>query len=125
MRLTTSENPLFWTCRLIRTTFYHLQTNGAVERFHRQLKIAQMSHMPDSCLDIFPIVLLRIQTSYKDDMAACSAELIYGTTLKLPGELFSCTSVNEGALGFLQSLRRSVRALKPVPVSLSYLFCIH
>ncbi|GFT16839.1 hypothetical protein NPIL_436321 [Nephila pilipes] len=38
-------------------------------------------------------------------------------TLKLPGEFFSSSSVNASAPKFLQSLRRHVRVLKPVPAS--------
>ncbi len=61
-----------------RTTSYHPQSNGMVERFHRQLKAAQPS------LDGY-------SPSRDSD---CSAEMVYGTTLRLPGEFFSPSPTN-------------------------------
>ena len=34
------------------------------------------------------MILLGIHTSLKLDMGCCAAELVYGTTLRLPGESF-------------------------------------
>ncbi len=58
-----------------------------VERLHRQLKAALMSH-PDRehWVDNLPIVLLGSQSSFKPYVNACAAELVYGPTLRLPGE---------------------------------------
>lgn len=100
-----------------RTTSYHPQSNGIVERFHRQLKSALMAHLPDSWLDVLPVVLLGIRTSFKEDIAASAAEMVYGTTLKLPGEFFSNTPVTTDASPFLQSLRQHMRSLKPLPTA--------
>ncbi|GFS77964.1 integrase catalytic domain-containing protein [Nephila pilipes] len=64
-----------------RTTSYHMPNNGAVKQFHRQLKNALMEYLPDCWLDVLCLVLIGIQTSYKDYMVASSAELAYGTAL--------------------------------------------
>ena len=73
----------------IRTTSYHPITNGLVERFHRQLKSALKAQpTPNHWTDSLPLVLLGIRTSLKEDIKCSTAELVYGTTLRLPGEFF-------------------------------------
>ena len=69
----------------IRTTAYHPIANGLVERFHRQLKGAlKASADPSNWVDMLPIVLLGMRTSLKEDLGSSTAELVYGTTLRLP-----------------------------------------
>ena len=73
----------------IRTTSYHPIANGLIERFHRQLKAALKSQPnADHWIDSLPMVLLGIRTSLKEDIHCSSAELVYGTTLRVPGEFF-------------------------------------
>ena len=73
----------------IRTTSYHPIANGMVEHFHRQLK-ASLKSSPTltQWVDSLSMVLLRICTLLKEDIGCSSAELIYGTTLRVPGEFF-------------------------------------
>ena len=75
--------------RLTHTTAYHPQANSMVERFHRQLKAA-LKTLPDpsSWFEYLPLILLGIHTSIKEDLQASAAEMVYGTTLWLPGEFF-------------------------------------
>ena len=70
----------------IRTTSYHPIANGLVERFHHQLK-ASLKSQPDTTrwAEALPLVLLGIRTTYKQDVMCTAAELVYGTTLRLPG----------------------------------------
>ena len=73
----------------IRTTAYHPQANGIIERFHRQLKVALKTHSdPAQWYDALPLVLLGIRTALKSDIGCSVAELVYGTTLRIPGEFF-------------------------------------
>ena len=43
-------------------------------------------------MDVLPFVLLGIRTSLKEDISSTAAELVYGTTLCLPGEYFTPTT---------------------------------
>ena len=70
-----------------RTTSYHPQSNGMVERFHRQLKAAIMAHeSPNPWTTTLPAVLLGIRSSLKELLGRSAAEMVYGTTLRLPGQ---------------------------------------
>ena len=73
-----------------RTTAYHPAANGIVEGFHRQLKASLKCYsQPDHWADFLPLVLFGIRSSLKDDLGCSSAEMVYGTTLRLPGMFFA------------------------------------
>lgn len=101
-----------------RTTSYHPATNGMVERFHRQLKAALKCHREsEHWSDHLPLVLLGIRSSLKTDLRCSAAELVYGTTLRLPGMFFvplSDTPLVDPA-DYVQTLKSTMRALLPVP----------
>ena len=70
-----------------RTTSSHPQSNGMVERIHRQLKAAIMAHKsPNPWTITLPAVLLGVRSAVKEKLGRSAAEMIYGTTLRLPGE---------------------------------------
>ena len=70
-----------------RTTSYHPQSNGMVERFHRQLKAAIMAHeSPNPWTTTLSAVLLGTRSAVKELLGRSAAEMIYGMTLGLPGE---------------------------------------
>ena len=72
------------------TTSYHPIANGLVEWFHRHFKSAlKASPQPEHWTNMLPLVLLGIRTSLKQDLGCTAAELVYGTSLRLPGEFFS------------------------------------
>ena len=73
-----------------RTTVYHPQANGLVERFHRHLKGALKARLTNTnWIEELPMVLLGIRSTLKEDLSCTSAEMVYGTTLRLPGDFFS------------------------------------
>ena len=70
-----------------RTTSYHPQSNGMVERFHRQLKAAIMAdESPNPWTIRLPAVLLGVRSAVNERLGRSAAAMIYGTTLRLPGE---------------------------------------
>ena len=78
---------LFGT-RLHHTTAYHPQANGIVERFHRQIKASLRARLVGpTWTDELPLVLLGIRTAPKEDLTASCAELVYGETLVVPGNV--------------------------------------
>ncbi len=69
---------LFGT-KLHRTTAYHPQANGLVERFHRHLKSALKARLTGrNWIDELPWVLLGIRTAPKEDLGTSSAEMVFG-----------------------------------------------
>ena len=98
---------LLGTTRL-RTTAYHPQSNGLVERFHRHLKGGLKARLAGNhWVDNLPIVLLGIRASLKEGLPCTSAELVYGTTLRLPGDFFA-PPIAEDACSFVSRLRSTM-----------------
>ena len=103
-----------------RTTSYHPQSNGLVERFHRQLKGALKAQLDvRSWTESLPMVLLGIRTALKDDLHCTAAELVYGVSLRLPGEFFSPSSLTllpeDGYITRLKQFMSTLRATPPRP----------
>jgi hypothetical protein len=106
----------FLGCSRHRTTAYHPAANGMVERFHRQLKSSLMANGDvRNWSEHLPLVLLGIRSSVKLEMECCPAELVYGTTLRLPGELIcpNAERSDEAATNFVHRLREFMRRLTP------------
>ena len=72
-----------------RTTAYHPQSNGLVERFHRHLKSCLYAKLKNpNWIDELPWILLGIRTSPKEDLKTYSAEIVYGSPLTILVNLF-------------------------------------
>ena len=102
---------------LSRTTAHHPAANGLVERFHRTLKAAIMCHADERWTDALPIVLLGIRASFKEDLQASVAELVYGEPLRIPGELLRPTTDTVEPPHLIHQLRRHMKRLRPVPAT--------
>ena len=58
-----------------------------VERFHCQLKAAIMAHKsPNPWTITLPAALLGARSTVKELLGRSAAEIVYGTTLRLPSE---------------------------------------
>ena len=114
------------SCR-IRTTSYHPIANGLVERFHRQLKAALKSHpSPGDWTVSLPMVLLGIRSAVKEDLNCTSAELVYGTTLRLPGSFFSpCSLDSLDPCDYVQQLKTTMQGIRAVPPRRSSTRIVH
>ncbi|KFD51219.1 hypothetical protein M513_07819 [Trichuris suis] len=99
---------------LHRTTAYHPQANGLVERFHRHL-MARLTG-PD-WTDELPWVLLGIRTTPKQDLTTSSAELVYGAPLAVPGDFIPAARGQPEPASLLKRLREKVGKLAPIPTS--------
>ena len=68
------------------------------------------------------MALLGIRTSFKEDLTCMTAELVYGTSLRLPGESFTPQhNADLAPAGYISQLRHSMWALHyPPPRQLSH-----
>ena len=93
-----------------RTTAYHPQANGLVERFHRHFKEGLKARMAgNNWVNELPIVLLGIRTTLKEDLSCSSADLVYGTTLRLPGDFFTAPTIMDPT-SFVSQLRHTIQS---------------
>ena len=101
----------------LRTTSYHPIANGLVERFHRQLKSAlKASPHPDHWTDMLHLVLLGIRTTLKEDINCTAAELVYGTSLRLPGEFFVSHDTHSAEpASYVDRLKSTMKVLRCTP----------
>ncbi|RWS19194.1 hypothetical protein B4U80_08138, partial [Leptotrombidium deliense] len=99
----------------IRTTAFHPQSNGMVERFHRHLKAAIRAQNNSRWTAVLPLVLLGIRTSLKEDLQASSAELVYGSELRLPAQFFDSPDTYSFSSdnNFLVDFKAAMSSLKP------------
>ena len=96
----------------VTTTAYHPQSNGMIERFHRQLKDSLRARLASADWPShLPWVLLGLRAAPKEDHNVSAAELLYGVPLALPGELIEVAE--PPAATFLEHLRRPPSAALP------------
>ena len=116
-QLWTALSALLGT-KLHRTTAYHPQANGLVERFHRHMKAALKARLTDAnWIDALPWVLLGIRTAPKEDLKTSSAELVYGAPLTVPGEFVAAPGTSMSTAQWLKTQRDTVKSLLPIPTS--------
>ena len=74
----------------IRTTAYHPQSNGLVERFNKRLKEALRAHADlngSTWLEKLLHIMLAIRAAVKDDRMVSPAQILYGMEPTLPSDL--------------------------------------
>jgi len=84
-----------WAClcrtlwmKHVKTTAYHPQANGLVERFHCQLKEALRARGSGADLaNHLPWLLLGLRAANKEEAGVSSSEVALGAQLALPGPL--------------------------------------
>ncbi|XP_014605486.1 PREDICTED: uncharacterized protein LOC106787562 [Polistes canadensis] len=83
-----------------------------IERWHRMLKSALMCS-PKPWTEILSTALLGLRTSYKEDLQASPAEMLYGTILCIPGEFFINNDSAANPQIFVEKHREYMRGLRP------------
>ncbi|KAL4083017.1 hypothetical protein QTP88_028347 [Uroleucon formosanum] len=101
----------------IRTTACHPAANGLVERFHRVLKAAIKCYNTERWTEVIPSILLGIRASVKEDIQSTPAEMVFGTTIRLPNEFFSTSKIQTDPMSFVTQLKNVMNCLRPVPTS--------
>ena len=98
------------------TTAYHPQANGIIKQFHQQLKASLKAKQNTSnWFNELPLVLLGIRATLKEDIGCSAAEMVYGQTLRLPGEYFLPPPDTPQPHAFLSHLKSDMAILRPTP----------
>ncbi|GFW23107.1 transposon Tf2-9 polyprotein [Trichonephila clavipes] len=71
--------------KVCTTTFYHPQCNGKI---HRTLKAAIRARNSVKWTQTLPAVLLGLRSALRSDTNYTIAQMVYGQTIRLPGEYF-------------------------------------
>ena len=118
-----SEARLFKTLATITgssltwTAAWHPASNGMIERLHRQLKAVRMCHADEHWAEALLLVLLGIRSAWKD-VKASSAEVVYGSPLRLPGKFFTPSPAKYSDItNFASWLSVHIGKLRPVLAS--------
>ena len=101
-----------------RTTAYHPQGNGLVERLHRPLKAALTANGKTKWTETLPLVLLGLRNTLKEDINATPAQMVYGATLRMPGDFFANTHAKTiDSSNYADRLRDNMSKLVPTRTS--------
>lgn len=104
-------------CKQMRTSAYHPSSNGLVERWHRTLKAAIMCRRNvnevNKWSEYLPTILLGLRTCYKEDIKSSAAEMLYGTTLRIPGDFFTEEEFPADPEMFIEKHREYMRRIQP------------
>jgi hypothetical protein len=92
----------------VRTTAYHPQSNGILERFHRTLKAALMAHKEDWIIAL-PIVCLGLRC-IPNENGISPFTAMTGSTILAPASFFDSSSPsNSSQLDAIRTLHRHMR----------------
>ncbi|XP_018371359.1 PREDICTED: uncharacterized protein LOC108766518 [Trachymyrmex cornetzi] len=76
-----------------------------------------MCHENHNWLEVLPTVLLGLRTCFKEDFKSSPAEMLYGSSLRIPGEFFLEEDLPANPEIFLEKHRIAMRNIKSRPTS--------
>ncbi|GFW62934.1 integrase catalytic domain-containing protein [Trichonephila clavipes] len=82
-----------------------------IEELHRPLKSAIKCHATECWTEVLPIILLGLRASLKEDILCTPAELVFGTTIRLPGEMFDSSKPDDDVVNFVSKLKSHMQSL--------------
>uniref|UniRef100_A0ABD2WAT7 Integrase catalytic domain-containing protein n=1 Tax=Trichogramma kaykai TaxID=54128 RepID=A0ABD2WAT7_9HYME len=98
-------------------TPYHPATSGLLERWHRSAKAAFMFYLnTENWIDILPSVLPGLRTMLVCEIEASPAEMLYGSPLRIPGDLCVDPQAQLDPKVLSNKLRAHMNKKRPVPV---------
>ncbi|UYV75949.1 hypothetical protein LAZ67_13001892, partial [Cordylochernes scorpioides] len=100
--------------KLLHTTPYHPQSNGKIERFNRTLKTAIKAHNSVKWTDSLPTILLALRAAIREDTGFSISQMVYGKTIKLPGEFFEKPVSRVDSSLFISNLIEYMQMVKPI-----------
>jgi hypothetical protein len=110
----------FWVAMTARlgirhklTTAFHLQANGAVKRFYRQLKDAMRARLARAdWFSHLPWVMLGLRAAPRENSGLSAAELVFGAPLTLPSPIIN--AAEQPPEVFVQQLWAGVPCVAPL-----------
>ncbi|CAB0007775.1 unnamed protein product [Nesidiocoris tenuis] len=100
--------------KLHHTTPYHPQCNGKIERQHRTIKTAIKAHNDVKWTYTLPTVLLGMRAALREDAKSSISQMVYGKSIRLPGEFFDAPKTTTDPATFVHDLQRSMELIRPV-----------
>lgn len=98
--------------KIQHTTAYHPQANGKIERLHRTMKTALKAHNSIRWTESLPTVLLGLRAAIRQDVGFSIAQMVYGKTMKLPGEFFQESKRKEDPGTLVSELIKQMEQLR-------------
>ncbi|UYV76853.1 hypothetical protein LAZ67_14002205 [Cordylochernes scorpioides] len=100
--------------KLRHSTAYHPQCNGKIERLHRTIKTAIRAHNSIKWTETLPTVLLGLRAAINKENNHSLSQMVYGKTIRLPGEFFDDSKHHLHAEELVQQLQKQMELLKPL-----------
>ena len=93
------------------TTAYHPQANGIIERWHHTLKAAIKCVETNDWSSALPLILLGMRFTVKSGIDLSPADMVFGSSLRIPRTFFVSSKLNANETEFIQTLCTTISNL--------------